>query len=207
MLNTYVTILKNKSIHEIVDRYESSDFVRNCIAQFQKDKHSKIHVKGQSGPSISFLVSQLMSHSGNPILMILDDKEESAYLLYELGTNFNKDESLSLPGSYRRPYEIEETNNVNVVLCTDILNSLNGARKRRCIVIYAEGLFEKVVTRKVLSKNTLKISVGDLLDLDFLNETLFDYDFHRVDFVTVPDNFSFHGEYIADITYFVIIPF
>ena len=185
--------MKNKSIHEIVDRYESSDFVRNCIAQFQKDKHPKIHVKGQSGSSISFLVSQLMSQSGNPILMILDDKEEAAYLLNELETIFKKDEILFLPGSYRRPYEIEETNNANVVLRTEILNTLNGARKPRCIVTYAEGLFEKVVTRKVLSKNTLKISVGDLLDMDFLNETLFEYEFHRVDFVTEPGEFSIRG--------------
>src|SRR5690625_4938030 len=103
-----------------------------------------------------------MSQSGNPILMILDDKEEAAYLLNELETIFKKDEILFLPGSYRRPYEIEETNNANVVLRTEILNTLNGARKPRCIVTYAEGLFEKVVTRKVLSKNTLKISVGDL---------------------------------------------
>ena len=185
--------MKNKSIHEIVDRYESNDFIQNCIVQFQKDKHSKIHVKGQSGSSISFLVSQLMSQSGNPILMILDDKEEAAYLLNELETIFKKDEILFLPGSYRRPYEIEETNNANVVLRTEILNTLNGARKPRCIVTYAEGLFEKVVTRKVLSKNTLKISVGDLLDMDFLNETLFEYEFHRVDFVTEPGEFSIRG--------------
>src|SRR5690625_748496 len=134
-----------------------------------------------------------MSQSGNPILMILDDKEEAAYLLNELETIFKKDEILFLPGSYRRPYEIEETNNANVVLRTEILNTLNGARKPRCIVTYAEGLFEKVVTRKVLSKNTLKISVGDLLDMDFLNETLFEYEVHRVDFVTEPGEFSIRG--------------
>ena len=33
-------------------------------------------------------------------------------------------------------------------------------------------LFEKVVTRKELNKNTLKIKLEDTLSLDFLNEVL-----------------------------------
>src|SRR5690606_19770688 len=57
----------------------------------------------------------------------------------------------------------------------------------------SEGLFEKVVTRKVLSKNTMKVSVGDSLDIDFLNEVLFSYEFHRVDFVSEPGEFSIRG--------------
>src|SRR5690606_5171275 len=44
-----------------------------------------------------------------------------------------------------------------------------------------------------LSKNTLKISTGDSLDIDFLNEVLFSYEFHRVDFVSEPGEFSIRG--------------
>lgn len=193
--------MKNQSIHEVLKRYESNDFVRNSIDQFQKEPHSKIHVKGQVGSSISFFSAQIMKQSGNPILLILDDKEEAAYLLNELESIFKKDEILFLPGSYRRPYEIEETNNANVVLRTEILNTLNGARKPRCIVTYAEGLFEKVVTRKVLNKNTIKISEGESLDIDFLNETLFAYEFHRVDFVAEPGEFSIRGGIVDVFSY------
>jgi transcription-repair coupling factor (superfamily II helicase) len=185
--------LETKTIHDVVKRYESSDFVQNFIAQIQKNNQSKIHVNGQVGSSISFLTSQIMQQSGNPVLLILDDKEEAAYILNELETIFSKEEVLFLPDSYRRPYEIEETNNANVVLRTEVLNSLNGAKKPRIVVTYSEGLFEKVVTRKVLSKNTMKVSVGDSLDIDFLNEVLFSYEFHRVDFVSEPGEFSIRG--------------
>ena len=185
--------METKTILDVLKKYESSDFVQNSIAQIQKNNQTKIHVSGQVGSSISFLTSQIMQQSGCPILLILDDKEEAAYILNELETIFSKEEVLFLPDSYRRPYEIEETNNANVVLRTEVLNSLNGAKKPRIVVTYSEGLFEKVVTRKVLSKNTLKISTGDSLDIDFLNEVLFSYEFHRVDFVSEPGEFSIRG--------------
>src|SRR5690606_21019647 len=37
------------------------------------------------------------------------------------------------------------------------------------------------------------VSVGDSLDIDFLNEVLFAYEFHRVDFVSEPGEFSIRG--------------
>jgi len=185
--------LETKTIHDVLKKYESSGFVQKSIAQIQQNQSAKIHVNGQVGSSLSFFTAQIMRQSGNPVLLILDDKEEAAYILNELESLFSKDEVLFLPDSYRRPYEIEETNNANVVLRTEVLNSLNGARKPRIVVTYSEGLFEKVVTRKVLSKNTLKVSAGDSLDIDFLNEVLFSYEFHRVDFVSEPGEFSIRG--------------
>src|SRR5690606_5317474 len=61
------------------------------------------------------------------------------------------------------------------------------------IVTYPDALFEKVVTRKELERNTLRISVGDNLSIDFVNEVLFEYQFKRVDFVTEPGEFSVRG--------------
>ncbi len=147
------------------------------------------------------MAAQILQQSGNPVLLILDDKEEAAYVLNELESIFSKEEVLFLPDSHRRPYEIEETNNANVVLRTEVLNSLNGAKKPRIIITYSEGLFEKVVTRKVLNKNTLKISVNDKLDIDFLNELLFSYEFHRVDFVSEPGEFSVRGGIVDVFSY------
>ncbi len=50
-----------------------------------------------------------------------------------------------------------------------------------------------MVTKKELDKNTLKISVGDLVSIDFINEVLFEYEFKRVDFITEPGEFSVRG--------------
>jgi len=94
---------------------------------------------------------------------------------------------------YRRPYQIEETDNANVLLRAEVLNRINSRKKPAVIVTYPDVLFEKVVTRKELDKNTLKIKLEDTLSLEFLNEVLFEYQFKRVDFVTEPGEFSVRG--------------
>jgi transcription-repair coupling factor (superfamily II helicase) len=193
--------VENKTVHDVLKKYESSDFVRNVIARFRENNSAKIHAKGQFGSSLSFLCAQIFQQSGNPLLLILDDKEETLYLLNELENLYSKEEILFLPASYRRAYEIEETNNANVVLRTEVLNTLNGAKKPRIILTYSEGLFEKVVTRKSLNKNTLKVSVGDTLGTDFFNEILLSYEFHRVDFVSEPGEFSIRGGIIDVFSY------
>ncbi len=100
---------------------------------------------------------------------------------------------LFYPSSYRRPYQIEETDNANVLLRSEVLNRINSRKKPAVIVTYPEALFEKVVTRKELDKNTLKVAVGDNVSIDFINEVLFEYEFKRVDFITEPGEFSVRG--------------
>jgi transcription-repair coupling factor (superfamily II helicase) len=46
---------------------------------------------------------------------------------------------------------------------------------------------------KDLDKNTLKVTVGDKISIDFINEVLFEYEFKRVDFITEPGEFSVRG--------------
>jgi len=124
---------------------------------------------------------------------LLNDKEEAAYYLNDLEQLVGVNEVLFYPGSYRRPYQIEETDNANVLLRAEVLNRINSRKKPAIIVTYPDALFEKVVTRKELDKNTLKIKLDDTLSLDFLNEVLFEYQFKRVDFVTEPGEFSVRG--------------
>jgi len=52
---------------------------------------------------------------------------------------------------------------------------------------------KKVITKKELERHTLKISKGDNLSIDFVNEVLFEYNFKRTDFVTEPGEFSVRG--------------
>jgi transcription-repair coupling factor (superfamily II helicase) len=104
-----------------------------------------------------------------------------------------EEDVLFYPGSYRRPYHIEDTDNANVLLRAEVLNRINSLQKPAVIVTYPEALFEKVVTRKELDKNTLKVTVGDQISIDFINEVLFEYEFKRVDFITEPGEFSVRG--------------
>ncbi|MDX1762061.1 MAG: transcription-repair coupling factor, partial [Christiangramia sp.] len=166
--------------------------LRNAIAASEKN-HSNIHLKGLVGSALSFVVADAFKESEHPFLMVFNDKEEAAYYLNDLEQLVGEKNVLFYPGSYRRPYQIEETDNANVLLRAEVLNRINSRKKPALIVTYPDALFEKVVTRKELDRSTLKIAVGDELSIDFVNEVLFEYQFKRVDFVTEPGEFSVRG--------------
>jgi len=170
--------------------------LKDTIAQTlesAQNRNRRINVKGLVGSSLSFAVSEVFKTVDSPFLLILNDKEEAAYLLNDLELLIGENDVLFYPGSYRRPYQIEETDNANVLLRAEVLNRINSRKKPAVIVTYPDALFEKVVTRKELDRNTLKIKLEDTLSLDFLNEVLFEYQFKRVDFVTEPGEFSVRG--------------
>ena len=150
-------------------------------------------VSGLVGSSVSLIIAEVFKMVEKPFLLIFNDKEEAAYHLNDLENLLGDQNVLFYPGSYRRPYQIEETDNANVLLRSEVLNRINSRKKPALIVTYPEALFEKVVTRKELEKNTLKISVNDDLSIDFVNEVLFAYNFKRTDFVTEPGEFSVRG--------------
>ncbi len=166
--------------------------LRDSLIQSTKNT-TKIHLKGLVGSSLSFAVSNAFEEADAPFLMIFNDKEEAAYYLNDLEQLVGDKNVLFYPGSYRRPYQMEETDNANVLLRAEVLNRINTRKKPAIIVSYPDALFEKVVTRKELDRSTLKISVGDNLSIDFVNEVLFEYKFKRVDFVTEPGEFSLRG--------------
>ena len=150
-------------------------------------------VSGLVGSALSISIAELFKETALPFLLILNDKEQAAYHLNDLENILGDESVLFYPGSYRRPYQIEQTDNANVLLRSEVLNRINSRKKPALIVTYPEALFEKVVTKKELEKNTLKISVGENLSIDFVNEILFEYNFKRVDFVTEPGEFSVRG--------------
>ncbi|MDQ5930014.1 MAG: hypothetical protein QG594_1797 [Bacteroidota bacterium] len=159
----------------------------------EEKKETKLHLQGLIGSSISFIIQALFKKTELPFLIILDNKEEAAYYLNDLEEMIGEKDVLFYPGSFRRPYQIEETDNANVLLRAEVLNRINSRKKPAVIVSYPEALFEKVLTRRDLDKNTLKVSVGDKISIDFINEVLFEYEFKRVDFITEPGEFSVRG--------------
>ncbi|WP_220761265.1 transcription-repair coupling factor [Flavobacterium sp. UMI-01] len=164
------------------------------IAQLlQEKKGLKLQLKGLLGSSISFTIQSLFKKTSLPFLIVLDNKEEAAYFLNDLEQMVGEPDVLFYPASYRRPYQPDEIDNANVLLRAEVLNRINSRQKPAIIVSYPEALSEKVVTRKDLDKNTLKVSVGDKISIDFINEVLFEYEFKRVDFITEPGEFSVRG--------------
>jgi len=172
--------------------YQASPKVEQ-LAVALRQPEGKINVRGLLGSGLSFALAALFEKMNRPFLVVFNDKEEAAYYLNDWEQLLNEQDVLFYPGSYRRPYQLEETDNANILLRAEVLNRINSRKKPAFLVTYAEALFEKVVTKKELEKNTLKIAVNDQTSIDFINEVLFEYHFKRVDFVTEPGEFSVRG--------------
>ena len=160
----------------------------NC---FKKNSSAKFHIRNLVGAQASLIAAHSIKKISNPQLFLFNDKEEAAYFMNDLETLANR-KVLFYPSSYRRPYQLEETDNANVLLRTEVLNSFKH-QNLPIIVSYAEAIFEKVISQEQLNNNTFDIKLSDKLSIDFLNECLQEYNFERVDFVIEPGQYSVRG--------------
>lgn len=166
---------------------------QQIAANLLEGNQIKMHLQGLLGSAVSFVIRSVFKKTELPFLIVLDNKEEAAYYLNDLEQMIGEQDVLFYPASFRRPYQVDETDNANVLLRAEVLNRINSRKKPAIIVTYPEALFEKVVTRQQLDKNTLKVALNDKISIDFINEVLFEYEFKRVDFITEPGEFSVRG--------------
>ncbi len=188
------------SLKNIFQKYDQAEITEK-ITQAIFGEQQQIAIPNLTGSSLSFFISSIFKKTNTAFLLVFDDKEEAAYYLNDLEQLIGENEILFFPGSYRRPYQIEEIDNVNILLRTEVLNRINSRRKPAIIVTYPDALFEQVITKTELENNTLKIHKSDALSLDFINEVLFEYRFNKVDFVSEPGEFAVRGGIIDIFSY------
>ena len=150
--------------------------------------------------SKAFVVEETFRRIGGQHLIVCADKEDAAYfyndlenMLGERGMDYSKKQVLFYPTSYKRPYEPEKPDNTYILSRTEVLQRVSTSERKTLIVSYPEALSEKVFTRKLLAKNTFKLKVGEKVNLDFLTDLLYDYEFENVDFVVEPGQFAIRG--------------
>lgn len=197
--------------HPILSLFNQTSSIKEVEKRLSQKQ--SLHLRGLKGSSASMVAASIIINNAGQHLFVLPDKESAAYfcndlehLLLQRDLDFTKKNILFYPTSYRRPYEIAQTDNANVLLRSEVITK-SGTTKRLAIVSYPEALTEKVVTRSFLSKNTFKLSVNDGLDVDFLLEFLTDYHFERVDFVVEPGQFSVRGGIVDVFSFANDLPF
>jgi transcription-repair coupling factor (superfamily II helicase) len=105
----YNTYLHATKVKQIVDALGTS------VSELaEQTPLTKIQLKGLLGSSLSFVLQAVFKKSEKPFLLILNEKEEAAYILNDLEQMIGANDVLFYPSSYRRPYQIEETDNANV---------------------------------------------------------------------------------------------
>ena len=154
---------------------------------------NKIQLLGLQGSSIAFIAASVFEQWKNPFLFIAQDQESAVYLYNDLQSLLGEKKIHYFPASLKTPYEEERTANANVQERAEVLNFLNHTSSPFIVVTYPEALFEKVISKQMLTQNTFEIRLKEKLSVDFLEEYLIEYKFEREDFVLEPGQYAIRG--------------
>ncbi len=194
-------------LQNIYSGYNKTEQIRSLL----KAAGTKIHCRGIVGAAGVLVFNGVVEKSGAHHIAVLPDKEEAAYFLNDLESLHGKDTVnsktdieaplvLFFPRSARVAYEVELTDNANVAMRAEVLNTLQKisteeSNKQRTVYVitYPEALAEKVITHKELQSATFEIIQGNTLDLEFVDEWMHEYGFEKVDYVYEPGQYAIRG--------------
>ncbi|WP_374449628.1 transcription-repair coupling factor [Cloacibacterium normanense] len=197
-------MLKNIS-QTLIPEFLRKNFGKELFENLDQNQH--ISVKGFAGSVPSILVAELFLTQKKDVLFIIDDKESSNYITSELEEMIGEENVLYFPETHLEPYQVEKTQNANIVLRTEVLNRLNFDKKKKIIVATASSLSEKVLKKEDFKAISHTIKVGDQLDFDFTEELLNQFNFNYTDFVSEPGEFSVRGGIVDVFSYAYEKPF
>ena len=166
----------------------------------QHKSQGKAALKGLAGSSLPLLASSVLCDIPQHHLFVLPDRESAAFLYQDLELLLDdRDKSLEkkrvhyFPSSYRRAYKIEEVDNANIKLRSEIINKLIHSDEKYIVVSYPEALSEKIISPRYLKQNSFTVKKGDLLPIDIFLEFLYEYQYRQEEFVFEPGQFAWRG--------------
>lgn len=207
-----ICVLYRMTITELQHQYACHPAVEALGRLFTEASARHIYCGGLCASAASLFSSVLVEKSACPFVFILGDLEEAGYFYHDLTQIVGTERILFFPSSFRRAVKYGQKDAANEILRTEVLSRLQKGEQGLCIVTYPDALAEKVVSRQELKDNTLKLSVGERVDTNFVTDVLHSYGFEYVDYVYEPgqyavrgsiiDVFSFSSEYPYRIDFF-----
>lgn len=160
--------------------------------QTREGQRFRLLLKDLSGSSRAMVVASVFDAVPVPHLILLPDKESAAYFFNDLKQLLGE-RVYFFPSSYKKGIPSGARDNQGLLSRTEVLNLLSSRMRKFIVVSYPEAVTEKVVNRQYLEKNTLRLSVGEKVNMEFILDLLVEFDFERTDFITEPGEFAMRG--------------
>lgn len=161
-----------------------------------------ISVRGVVGSAVAVTISSLYHTGGGRHLIICNDQQQAAYLYNDIVSLIGSQGIYYFPSAYKKSILFETIDPSAVVQRTALLAHLSGGDDSPMVVCtYPEAVIEKVATQSVVESLSISISAGDKLSTSFLEETLYEYGFQRVDFVYAPGQYAVRGSIVDIFSY------
>lgn len=184
------------TITELQRQYASHPHVAAFGKLLEDASVRHIFCGGLCASAASLFASALVEGGSHPFVFILGDLEEAGYFYHDLTQVLGTEHILFFPSSFRRAVKYGQKDAANEILRTEVLSRLQKGEQGLCIVTYPDALAEKVVSRKDLSDNMLKLNAGERVDMNFVTEMLRSYGFEYVDYVYEPGQYAVRGSII-----------
>ena len=185
------------ALAELIQHYRQHPSCSHLASLLKTNNNRKILCSGLTGSSKSLLTAAIIPQLAGIHLIMMPDKEDSAYFYNDLVNLLDSEHVLFFPSSFRRSVHYNQPDNGNIILRTNVINRLgtfNSAKDDYLVLVtYPEGLSEKVITHKKLKKNTLQLIKGEKIPVSFVGEVMEEYRFTQVDFVYEPGQYSIRG--------------
>lgn len=168
-----------------------------------KDTHYRhtLSLTGLAGSSYPLLAAKLIPYVPHNQLFILQSRESAVFFYADLEQLLNdRDTDLPnkrvhyFPSSYRRAHTVDEIDNAQVKLRSEIINKLTkNPDGQYLIVTYPEAIAEKVVSKQYINQHSFVIAQGNTISVDVLLQYLYDFEYKQEEFVFEPGQFAWRG--------------
>ena len=180
-----------------LNHYRSLKFqkLRKLISKNQ----SKIKIEGLYGSSLSFLLIDIFLSIDKQLFYISSSKENASYTYTDLLEFLGEQKCNLLPSNYRN-YNNKIKDESNVLNRTKTIRDI-AEKKAKIIITYPEAIFEKIPNEKAIKEKSLNIKIGQELELNNMNEKLFELNFEKDDYVQQPGDFAVRGNILDIFSY------
>jgi transcription-repair coupling factor (superfamily II helicase) len=179
-------------LSDLLNKFSTTDKSRQLQGILKAHKQ-KVHLKKLTGSAVSFYLSSVVLENNHSLVFIANTKEDAGYFYNDFESILKGNIPVFYyPESGKKPYEIEETENANIAIRAEVLQAMR-IQKTNVVVTYPEAIAENVISKKELKTNSFELELGTIQNLDFINEMLIELEFHKVDYVFEPGQFSIRG--------------
>ena len=147
-----------------------------------------------TGSAYSMVAAEVLQKVGGIHVFVAADRDAAAYLCNDLYALLDPDRVMFLPTGYKRSIQYGQEDPSGIVQRTATLNALkNFADGYLAVCTWPEALVEKVTEMEQLRRSTIGVKVGDRVSISFMEDTLREFGFQKVDFVHEPGQYSVRG--------------
>ncbi len=172
------------------------------------DKFETVYLSSLTGSAYAMTAAAAIRERGGLHILVTEDRDTAAYLSNDLYALLDPDRVMFFPTGYKRSIQYGQEDPSGIIQRTAALSAIrNLTEGYLAICTWPKALLEKVTAMEQLQRNTLEVGVGENLSIGFMEQTLGEYGFEKVDFVYEPGQYSVRGGIVDVFSFSENVPY